>query len=305
MGAAMIKWGVLEKAVDEHSQRLSDFLNSIGIVNQLRAVTIEEVGIQAANGDAADSNELDVNGIAPPARMPADLQWIRVPSHLGSGILHRLARITQECRELQYCDGILIKGSEVWPKVALPIALTRTFSEFKFVDTTKAILIVGSGGRARASASAAVTLGFKNVVFVSADVAQMQDSVELLRRTHFATTFNITLSEKLVEIASAYSVCIFANDEVLDESFRTELSFFNFLTPEGVVLDVSCEIEQTSLQEAAREANVTVVHADVPLSYLDSTWVEWVFDHKLDLTKFREFSSGTACTSSPDFQSEG
>ena len=140
------------------------------------------------------------------------------------------------------------------------------------LDINGGVLIFGSGPSAVAAFGALNFLGFSRFTFVDANNSNLNDVLEKLRRFNFGVDINSASNAMITQLPGIFSVVVNTLDEESESQIIEELSFFNFLANNGIVVSTRLQKEVRFLTEA-KNLGAQIVDGYQIFSKLDFMWL--------------------------------
>jgi shikimate 5-dehydrogenase len=269
-----VKWvEISTRAERERFTALSTLLKESGVQNQVSFIECGEEEFGAVLTQAM-----------------RDYDQVRIGGHHKQNAYQCSTHLPASVQTLKVVDAFVKgKDGEWWPRCFLGDAIMESISEdMTKLDFTGAILVIGAGADARAAVSAFVRVGFNrfNITDESDDLADA--AVADLRRSFFNVQFNHVPRHMITQLPSIHSVAINTVSLAANDGIMTELSYFNFLKPGGVWLDLPLEPGAGSLDTEARNVGAMVEPASFVYARSDRAWCELCFGVVPSATRYRE-----------------
>ncbi len=201
----------------------------------------------------------DVILLGPEVRDVPPVDWTKVP--LDVNRLH--------------CFDTYLKQEGIWwPRCFLFPALLETLvSDVGSVDTRAKALVVGLGRESRIVIGLLSQLGFRHIqIVLSEGLPQGSTDVQDLRQTYFGVTFEfLEPAALLLQPGHTSLVC---NTLKTEESpaFVMDLSYFNFLRPNGIIIDLSYDESSNSFLEEGKAMGAKLVSTEKILRRYHQYW---------------------------------
>lgn len=119
--------------------------------------------------------------------------------------------------------------------------------------------ISGDGPLARICAFSAFQLGFKRIIFVSPERDQLDRDIQILQKSMFGAEFEILPPESLTNIKVSGAVLINTLRGEKKSILLEDLSYFNYMQPQALVLDLDEVSDNGDLLEEAKKADLVIV----------------------------------------------
>lgn len=204
-----------------------------------------------------------------------------VPLSSGKGSIEKFQVLPTQVRKLEVLDSLFLESGTLLPRLIIPEAL-RQFLVYsvKDIDIREPAFIVGDTPIVRVAGSVLADMGYGTIYLVG-DSDALQTEKAILKRAQFGVQYQIVNPENLT--LQAVSASLLINTASLPEGdlFLNDLSYFNYMKPEGVVLDLNPVDEEKPLLKEAVDANLRTLDTEV---YIDFYIYHWL--HKLEDSSF-------------------
>lgn len=176
-------------------------------------------------------------------------------------------RASSEAAVIGYADAILVEGDEPPRAISiLPQAVQACLAIEKIrYDIDGAGLIVGAIDFARPMAASLARLGLKRILIVDPDDRATEKLVALLSRRLVGIQIEALSRSRLTQIPTEASVAVNLveafDDSILEESILEDVSYMNFLRPEGIWIDWTGATADRGFSDEIANAGVTVVNS--------------------------------------------
>jgi hypothetical protein len=181
-----------------------------------------------------------------------------------------------------------IKG-KWWPKPFLDLAFIRSVSaKMGQLDLNSSALVIGSGGAAKLVISSLVRMGFSAVNIADNDKLKGKATVAELQKRFFAVKFDYIPTQNLTMLPGVHSLVVNTNPLSDSDDLYTELYFFNFLKPGGVVVDLTLVPARSPLIIEAEKWGARFLEGDAIAADRDCLMVEEYLDLRLDSVQYRK-----------------
>ena len=150
-------------------------------------------------------------------------------------------------------------------------------------------LIVGAGGGARAAIATLVKAGFQKFNITNAFDDQATELISEMKKMYFSVEFRFVSQSQLVLLPGTNSIVVNTTPFTKTNEILDELHFFNFLTPKGIVWDLTIRPIETPLIKEALEVGARVFRGYEFAALTDSRWAGWVApDNNLSIDNYRD-----------------
>lgn len=269
-----VKWAeISDKCERERFLALSQELKSAGVPNEVSFIECDE---------AEFPEVLD--------RAKGEFSHLRIGGALRETSLQHCQKVPSSVLTLKLIDSFVKeKDGAWWPRCFIGDAIMQSISEdMKNLDLTAAILVVGAGPDARAAISAFVRVGFNRVNLTDVDETRALGLMDDLRRSYFNVQFNYVARHMITQLPSIHSVAVNTIESGFDDGLIDELSYFNFLKPGGVWLDLPLVQGAGSLDSEASSVGALVEPGINIHDRVDRAWSETCFGVRLYRASYRE-----------------
>lgn len=186
-------------------------------------------------------------------------------------------------------DAWLRQGNHIWPKLLGPGAMRRILAHMDFaLNSRKAALIVGLGPQLSYGASLVSALGFNRIYLVGDQLEDLKKEESQLKTWLLGADIRPLQSEALTLENIGCEVMINFRDLNENQELFSLLAYFNFMSPEGLVVDLSplCghENPKTIQSNFLKEADGALLQTVSPQIFEQAMFYEamdWVFHERL------------------------
>jgi shikimate 5-dehydrogenase len=144
----------------------------------------------------------------------------------------------------------------------------------KNLDISESALIVGAGASCRAVVASLLKIGFKKFNITEKFEERGRLLIQDLKQTYFAVDFRFTTQSAITQLPGVHSVVINTTPLTPSNDLLNELYYFNFLKPEGAVIDLTLVPYETPLLKAAKQVGARVVHGCEVATLVDIYWIK-------------------------------
>lgn len=164
-----------------------------------------------------------------------------------------------------------------WLRLAVYHAMNLVINSMeKSLELNGAALIVGAGGGARAAVAALVKAGYKTFNVTNAFDDQATELISEFKKMYFSIDFRFVSQSRLVLLPGTNSIVVNTTPYLETNEILEELHFFNFLTPEGIVWDLTVSPLETPLLKEAAEIGARIQYGYKFAALTDACWVQWI-----------------------------
>lgn len=165
-----------------------------------------------------------------------------------------------------------------WPRTIMGDVILECSYQAPNLDITESALITGKGAKARMVAGALVKLGYRQIYVTDSDAAGGPELIADLKRRFFNVDFIFVEADDITGLPGAFSILINSTGQGAEDSLLKELSYFNFLVPGGLVIDLVVGEAQNSFRQLATDVGAKVVSGESVAVRLDRRWIEVATD---------------------------
>lgn len=176
-------------------------------------------------------------------------------------------RASSDAAIIGYADAVLFESSEPPRAISLVSqALQKTLAKDKIAFAVDgAGLIVGAIDFARPIAAGLARLGLKRILIVDPDDEASEKLAATLSRRLVGIQIEALSRSRLTQIPTEASIAVNLveafDDSILEESILEDVSYMNFLRPEGVWIDWTGATTERGFAEEISNAGVTMVNS--------------------------------------------
>lgn len=218
--------------------------------------------------------------------MPVKGSW----AHISSFPVH-----TQFTRQLQAAD-VIHREQDSWiPRLLVLDVFKKLLVDYAHdLDTRHAAYVIGKGECARVAAGFAAQLGYKHVFMVDEFEEANEENIQILTRLYWGVKFEGLLNSQLVLNATLGSLIINGDDLVEQKLLLQDISYFNFMSSHGFVLDAELNASDQLLYFEAQKAGLksssgfemTYLYIQEVLRLLN---LSWEIDKEAAVAKIKTF----------------
>lgn len=173
---------------------------------------------------------------------------------------------------LESADCLIQKKSMLWPELLLPVALKRSIRRrIQTLDLRKTAYLMGDDSTIRSLAITAVSMGFSQICLVSEEDSFLQEQKSFLQKRLMGISFDTVMARDLT--LQPQNSGFLLNALNLNEKKDTlqDIAYFNFMTSNGIFVDLVEGPAHKILQEEAARANLKCI---LPVEVEWAWWAE-------------------------------
>lgn len=212
--------------------------------------------------------------------LPEGFDLVVCDLELGARALQKFSLMTPTVGSIRCFDSLFDEQGKKIPRLVAFEALSEALvKKTEDVDIRHAAYIIGNGCMSAVAAAVCAHLGFQDVCLVGHSLETLNERVEQLSRHYFGVRFTPVLAEDLTVHKLPGSLMINTMDLKEDEALLGDLSYFNFMTRAGVVLDISFSTAEQQLLRDAKDADLRVLSSQDYSSFLLARYLDLLFQH--------------------------
>jgi shikimate 5-dehydrogenase len=257
-----VKWAVLgHNILASRYELLAEFLTRHGFDNELKMISCQPEDLPEALADAEKN-----------------FDQIRIEAPLRELVVKRYKTNQMVVAGLGAADCVVHREGQWWPDAALFYAFTELFCRHGAdMDLTSDILIVGAGAAARLAIAAGARAGFQRIHITSRLDDQGTAFLGELKRAYFGIEFNFVPQDRLVLLPGSHGLLVNTTPLVDNNDLLGELSYLNFLRPDGMIWDLVVEPGTTPLIRDGEQISIRCVRGLEVAALADIEWSRWCF----------------------------
>ena len=282
----MLRWGVISKfEYLPRYQFLSDYLrDKMSLANELQFLD-------------SPLNEFSECLL----KWQRDFDQLRVGAPFGSLLAANMEQSNAMTMTLQSADCLQQINGKWWPRSLMSEALLRGILRKKLsIDLHSKAIVIGTGATAKASLHPLIKLGFQQIAFTDTDVAAGYDFIDKLKRRIFGVEFEFVEQQDISLLPGTFSVVVNTTPDTGSNSLIEDLSFFNYLRPQGVVIDLSVAPGELSFIGQAKLVQAQSLSGYEIAADVDALWLEMCFSLSLDRADYEQGLRDFLSTQKPD-----
>jgi shikimate 5-dehydrogenase len=264
-----IKWGVIGQGIDTtRYQKLKTLIEAKGIANE--SILVES----SADKFVTDLKELS-----------KQVQCMRIERPFYNNVISLTVEYPLETSYLNYADSMFKKNNHWWLRSLLSEGVRRLVvkSGVKYEPTGK-VLVVGTGGAARACVYGLAALGFLAIHVIDRDVKAAQDLIKGFANNLFKVELAALEPAEISSIPPQYTVVLNTTPETPENLLIKEIAFFNFIVDEAILIDLRPEASSKTFLGESKTLNVHRFGGEIVAKYCDLVWCEQAFGLNLATT---------------------
>lgn len=186
---------------------------------------------------------------------------IRVGFAEGAASLDLCKALPLMVSQLQTADLFLPRKGGGWEcqLCALDGLRDSLIAQGRGLDTQHMAYVIGREGRLRVAAAAVLGLGYRKVFLVSEDMEDLGLQREVLLRVYVGSEPQTLNANELTLQTVGASLLVNATDLRLRPDLASDLAYFNFMNPGGLVVDLDDLSENNPMLEEALRAGLRVL----------------------------------------------
>lgn len=190
----------------------------------------------------------------------AEAAALRLPLAASPEVLKNFPNLPAMVRWLECGDSLVHENKEWWPRLFSYEALRKLIIQHEpNLDISHSAFVIGSGRAARLAAAAIAALGFSNICLVDENTDALQAEAVYLRRFLLGVEIGEVEAHTLTRRKTAASLLVNTMAFQDDSTVLGDLSYFNFMSAGGAVVDFSEVTLTSTLLEEARQASLSVL----------------------------------------------
>ncbi len=154
------------------------------------------------------------------------------------------------------------------------------------INLNSSVLIVGAGAAARFAIHSLAQIGIKKFKISNQFQEQAKSLIEELRKKYFTVSFDFIPEDQLVLLPGSNSVVVNTTPLVPSNNILKELYYFNFLRPDGLVIDFTFLPLLTPLIKEANDIGIKTIRGYEICGWGDIQWAKTCLDADLDFEEY-------------------
>lgn len=171
-----------------------------------------------------------------------------------------LERASIEARQNKSADGFIKHAGQFWPRLILHQALAPLLSIKKYdLDSQGRVMVFGSSVQSRQALFSIARFGFKRYAILGETSQTTEDFLQESGQYAWATDRIGLNSSTLTLVPGIYSVVLNTLNEASEVTIQEEISYFNYLSQVGVVLDFKLRTQRSLFLTEAEKIGARVI----------------------------------------------
>lgn len=172
------------------------------------------------------------------------------------------AVIEPRAGSLRCYDTLIKQGEFSIPRLSLLEALNSAIVRYGHdFDIRKSAYVIASSYQGLVCAAVCAQLGFQKIVLVDDDMDRSLTSTKILKRSYFGLETKSITSDLITAQREPGSIVINSVELSDHSNLLSDLSYFNFVAQNGVIVDISSESANSPLLKDVVEANLRSVNS--------------------------------------------
>lgn len=217
-------------------------------------------------------------------------QSIRLGSPYGANILKYFEYQTAMLKHINAADTIIHKGPSDWQLIATNMEafkkVLRKYGSQLRLDSSA--LIVGSGAAARFAIYALIEIGYKHIKISNQFPEQAKQLIDELKTRIFKINLEFVPEDELVLLPGTNAVLINTTPSIESNRILKELYYFNFLRPDGLVIDFTFLPLNTTLIKEAEQIGLKTVRGYEIFAWSDILWCKTCLNAEIGFDEYCE-----------------
>lgn len=164
---------------------------------------------------------------------------------------------TTDVRLTHCLDSFMPEKGKWYPRLFLFEALRELIVErIRNIDRRFGGYVIGDSDEVRIAAAVLVNVGLKQIILIGEDEQKCQDHAQILKRNFLGIDFRVLPSHAITTTNLMGSLLVNTIDLQLASQLATDLAYFNYLNPTGVIIDMHFANEDGPLVKEAVKAGI-------------------------------------------------
>lgn len=204
-----------------------------------------------------DFSQIQMNDWIQNANPFGSLQLIFLSPQVSDWILEKYPQLPEGLREAGFADCLLLQERKIWPRPIFAEEMKKlAISRAPQLNTHQKAYIAAHGAFLKLAISLAVGLGFKKIVILCADVEVASRELGDMQRILLGAEIVLMPEGDLTLQANDGSLLISDVNESTQKGLLNDLCYFNFLSRQGLVIDLNYSRQSTLLELEAQTIGV-------------------------------------------------
>lgn len=218
--------------------------------------------------------------VAPVAGFSKDLlkdaAAIAVNPVLSAEVFTHVSVVPTQVRSLEAVDSFFKdEGGWVCRIISFEAMRRLLVERAKEMDIRNPAFVIGDGVKARIAGSVLAHMGFSDIYLVSEDGQALDEMISKLSKSYIGIRFHSLVASELTMQALSASILVNTLDLTQDKALLNDLSYFNFMKREGMVLDYNLEgFDNHALLEEAERADLRLIDCAEMAAGMAQVWLE-------------------------------
>ena len=218
---------------------------------------------------------------------------LRIGSEFAELALEAFPSVPADLLNMKATDAFVMDLGTWWPRCFYYEGVMHTLvQDLKNLDLRGGVFIMGATWEARVLTAAFCRAGFNKITLSDVDESRAQQLVKQLARLNFGVDFQTVTKTMVTQLPGTNAIAVNVLSLVEHPELVSDLSYLNFLRPDGVWIETQPYKESSALTIEAISLGTQVEPALHLLSNVDAAWADHCFKIKIDLPRYRE-SLGT------------
>lgn len=259
-------------------QTLSEELRKCGVENKFESLTVQ------ANDDFLAAIE----------NAKTRYSQIRFGRVFAEKALEAYPDLPANLLNLRAVDALVPELDVWWPRCFYFDGVMRALvRDMKDLDLGAGVFVMGGSWEARVIVAAVTRAGFNKVLLSDVDEPRGLQMIKELQRLNFNVKFEFVQRQMVTQLPGTCAVAVNVLSLVEYPDLVADLSYLNFLRPDGVWMETIPYKDDSPLTTEALSLGTQVEPAVHLLSNVDEAWVERCFNVQIDLKRYREALSAS------------
>lgn len=257
-----LKWGVIGQGLNvERYQKIKNLMAAKGKPNDV--VIVEST----PDGFVSDLKSLCTQ-----------VDCLRIERPFYNNVLALRVEYPVEISFLNFADSMFKKGQHWWMRSLLSEALRRLIIKSAVgYEPTGKVLVVGSGGAARACVYGLAALGFLSIHVIDRDIGASRELIKSFEHNLFKVELVAVPPEGIGSIPPQYTLVVNTTPETPENLLIKEIAFFNFILDGAILVDLSPIESSKSFIGGSSALSVHRFGGESVGTYCDLVWCEQAF----------------------------
>ncbi len=214
---------------------------------------------------------------------------IRVGGDYAEHALRYFPDLPADLLSLKAVDAFVPDTGAWWPRCFYFEGVIRTLvRDLKDLDLGSGVFIMGATWESRVIVAALTRAGFNKIHLSDVDDVRGQAMVKELERLNFGSTFQYVQRSMVTQLPGTSSIAINVLSLVEFPNLIADLSYLNFLRPDGIWIETQPYADDSALTIEALSLGTQVEPALHLVSNVDEAWAERCFKVKIDVQRYQE-----------------